>query len=79
MEHLLCHCKWNKDTLIQRYLNHATTLKEEAGLAGKAATTIPSPKKQLSCPVCLQSVSYAEAAWLWCNHACCKVQKDRPM
>lgn len=78
MEHLLFHCKWNKDTLIQRYLNHAPALMQEAGLAGEPVTSPPSPGKQLSCPVCLQSVPYEEAAWLWCNHACCKVSTYEP-
>ena len=64
--------------LIQRYLNHAPALMQEAGLAGEPVTSPPSPGKQLSCPVCLQSVPYEEAAWLWCNHACCKVSTYEP-
>lgn len=73
LELLLHHFQWNKDVLIQHYLNGPSQVMEEAGLSGKAVTSPPNRRRSVSCPVCLLSMPYKELMWLWCNHACCKV------
>ena len=73
LELLLHHFQWNKDVLIQQYLDGSSKVLEEAGLSGKAVTSPPNRRRSVSCPVCLLSMPYKDLIWLWCNHACCKV------
>ena len=72
LEHLLFHCKWNKDTLIQKYLNSREDLLLEAGLTGENVAS-PTTKEQVSCSVCLTNMSSSELSELFCGHICCNV------
>ncbi|KAG7233254.1 hypothetical protein INR49_007333 [Caranx melampygus] len=50
-EHLLIHCKWNVDLLVQRYTDDPDSLIMAAGLKSRNPQPPPSPAS--SCPVCL--------------------------
>uniref|UniRef100_W5L7X9 Cullin 9 n=1 Tax=Astyanax mexicanus TaxID=7994 RepID=W5L7X9_ASTMX len=71
-EHLLVHCKWNVDVLIQRYTDDPDSLVLAAGL--KILSPQPPPSPATVCPVCLISRSGdAESeSKLCCMHYCCK-------
>lgn len=73
-EHLLMHCKWNIDLLIQRYTDDPETLVLAAGL--KTLNPQPPPSPMSLCPVCLVSWSgdsESEPLMLSCRHYCCRV------
>lgn len=71
-EHLLIHCKWNVDTLIQRYTDDPDSLVLAAGLKIKNPQPEPGPVTQ--CPVCLsQSKESDPPPILCCMHYCCRV------
>lgn len=74
-EHLLVHCKWNVDLLIQRYTDDPDTLVLAAGL--KIRNPQPPPSPAAVCPVCLISRSgeSESAPTLCCMHYCCKVSR----
>lgn len=78
-EHLLVHCKWNVDLLIQRYTDDPDALIMAAGLKGHNPQPSPSPVS--SCPVCLISrAGEAEAApTLCCMHYCCRVRRTHTL
>uniref|UniRef100_W5NJ87 Cullin 7 n=1 Tax=Lepisosteus oculatus TaxID=7918 RepID=W5NJ87_LEPOC len=71
-EHLLVHCKWNVDLLVQRYAEDADTLVLAAGLQGRNPEPPPSPITH--CPVCL--IPHAGepdvTPTLCCMHYCCQ-------
>ncbi|XP_031435313.1 cullin-9 isoform X2 [Clupea harengus] len=71
-QHLLVHCKWNVDLLIQRYTDDPDTLVLAAGL--KIRNPQPPPSPSVQCPVCLvaQSGGSEPAPTLCCNHYCCR-------
>ncbi|XP_041922384.1 cullin-9 isoform X3 [Alosa sapidissima] len=71
-QHLLVHCRWNVDLLIQRYTDDPDALVLAAGLKIRNAQPPPSPAVQ--CPVCLvaQSGGAEPAPTLCCNHYCCR-------
>ncbi|XP_072565921.1 cullin-9 isoform X4 [Paramormyrops kingsleyae] len=71
-EHLLVHCKWNVDILIQRYTDDPDALILAAGLKGRNPQPPPSPTSQ--CPVCLtpQSGEPDPTPTLCCMHYCCR-------
>uniref|UniRef100_A0AAR2IGS5 Cullin 7 n=1 Tax=Pygocentrus nattereri TaxID=42514 RepID=A0AAR2IGS5_PYGNA len=71
-EHLLVHCKWNVDMLIQRYTDDPDSLVLAAGL--KIRNPQPPPSPVTVCPVCLISRSgeIESAPTLCCMHYCCK-------
>ncbi|XP_047667989.1 cullin-9 isoform X3 [Tachysurus fulvidraco] len=72
-EHLLMHCKWNIDMLIQRYTDDPETLVLAAGL--KTLNPQPPPSPMSLCPVCLVSWSgdsESEPLMLSCRHYCCR-------
>lgn len=73
-EHLLMHCKWNIDMLIQRYTDDPEALVLAAGL--KIRNPQPPPSSTSLCPVCLVSWSGdsdSEPLMLSCRHYCCRV------
>lgn len=73
-EHLLMHCKWNIDMLIQRYTDDPETLVLAAGL--KICSPQPLPSPMSLCPVCLMPRSGdtdSEPMMLSCRHYCCRV------
>ncbi|XP_063047038.1 cullin-9 isoform X2 [Engraulis encrasicolus] len=71
-QHLLVHCKWNVDLLIQRYTDDPDTLVVAAGLKMRNPNPPPSPVAQ--CPVCLvaRTDGLEPAPTLWCDHYCCR-------
>ncbi|XP_029608880.1 cullin-9 isoform X1 [Salmo trutta] len=71
-EHLLVHCKWNVDVLIQRYTDDPDSLVMAAGLRGWNPQPPPSPVS--SCPVCLisQTGEAEPVPTLCCMHYCCR-------
>ncbi|XP_030626290.1 cullin-9 isoform X1 [Chanos chanos] len=71
-EHLLVHCRWNVDLLIQRYTDDPDSLVLAAGLKIRNPQPPPSPTSQ--CPVCLvsQSGESDPAPTLCCMHYCCR-------
>lgn len=71
-EHLLMHCKWNVDMLIQRYTDDPDSLVLAAGLKIRNPQPDPGPVSQ--CPVCLsQSKESDPPPMLCCMHYCCRV------
>ncbi|XP_028845070.1 cullin-9 isoform X2 [Denticeps clupeoides] len=71
-EHLLIHCKWNVDLLIQRYIDDPDALVLAAGL--KIRNPQPSASVTLQCPVCLvsQPGDSEPVPTLCCVHYCCR-------
>uniref|UniRef100_A0A672N760 Cullin-9-like n=1 Tax=Sinocyclocheilus grahami TaxID=75366 RepID=A0A672N760_SINGR len=70
-EHLLMHCKWNVDLLIQRYTDDPDALVLAAGL--KIRNPQPAPGPVVQCPVCLsQSKESDPPPMLCCMHYCCR-------
>ncbi|XP_066553257.1 cullin-9 isoform X3 [Amia ocellicauda] len=71
-EHLLVHCKWNVDLLIQRYAEDPDSLILAAGLQGRNPQPPPSPITH--CPVCLipHSGELEATPTLCCMHYCCR-------
>lgn len=73
-EHLLVHCKWNVDLLVQRYTDDPDGLNMAAGLKFRNPQPPQSPTS--SCPVCLSPRSTASepVPSLSCMHYCCRVR-----
>uniref|UniRef100_A0A3Q4GTS2 Cullin 9 n=1 Tax=Neolamprologus brichardi TaxID=32507 RepID=A0A3Q4GTS2_NEOBR len=71
-EHLLIHCKWNVDLLVQRYTDDPDAIIVAAGLKFLNPQTPPSPAS--TCPVCLSpwSCGMELVPSLSCMHYCCK-------
>ncbi|KAF7645149.1 hypothetical protein LDENG_00209140, partial [Lucifuga dentata] len=71
-EHLLVHCKWNVDLLVQRYTDDPDAVIMAAGL--KCRNPQPPASPASSCPVCLGPCSTATepAPTLSCMHYCCR-------
>ncbi|XP_033916257.1 cullin-9 [Melopsittacus undulatus] len=69
--HLLMHCRWNVDFLIQRYMENRETLLISSGLQVQDAPPPPSPGTH--CPVCVNQLCPTEKPpTLCCMHYCCK-------
>uniref|UniRef100_UPI0037E7245D cullin-9 isoform X3 n=1 Tax=Semicossyphus pulcher TaxID=241346 RepID=UPI0037E7245D len=71
-EHLLVHCKWNMDLLVQRYTDDSDALVMAAGL--KCRNPQPPPSPASTCPVCLGPRAAATELIhsLSCMHYCCR-------
>ncbi|KAM3863387.1 cullin-9 [Diretmus argenteus] len=71
-EHLLVHCKWNVDLLVQRYTDDPDTLIMAAGLKSRNPQPPASPVS--TCPVCLgpRTTGAEPAPTLSCMHYCCR-------
>ncbi|TRY95392.1 hypothetical protein DNTS_010961 [Danionella cerebrum] len=70
-QHLLIHCKWNVDLLIQRYTDDPDALALASGL--KIRNPQPAPGPMSPCPVCLsQSKESDPPPMLCCMHYCCR-------
>ncbi|KAM8738786.1 cullin-9 isoform 2-T2 [Acanthopagrus schlegelii] len=71
-EHLLVHCKWNVDLLVQRYTDDPDALIMAAGLKFRNPQPPQSPVS--TCPVCLGPRSTAAESFpsLSCMHYCCQ-------
>lgn len=76
-EHLLVHCRWNVDLLVQRYTDDPDGLSMAAGLKFRHSPPPPSPAS--SCPVCLspRSAAAESVPSLSCNHYCCRVRTSK--
>ncbi|XP_023183425.1 cullin-9 isoform X2 [Xiphophorus maculatus] len=70
-EHLLIHCRWNVDLLVQRYTDDPDALIMAAGLTCRNPQP-PSPAP--SCPVCLgpRAPDAEPVPTLSCMHYCCR-------
>ncbi|XP_072246533.1 cullin-9 isoform X1 [Leuresthes tenuis] len=71
-EHLLVHCKWNVDLLVQRYTDDPDALIMAAGLKSRNPQPPPSPAS--TCPVCLgpRTGGVEPTLSLSCMHYCCR-------
>ncbi|XP_063300230.1 cullin-9 isoform X3 [Pelobates fuscus] len=70
-QHLLIHCKWNVDLLIQRYTDDPQILLMASGLEVQEMHLPDSPLP--ACPVCMSPVSATDSPpTLCCRHFCCK-------
>ncbi|XP_054655334.1 cullin-9 [Dunckerocampus dactyliophorus] len=71
-EHLLVHCNWNADLLVQRYTDDPDAIIVAAGL--KCPNPQPPPSPGSTCPVCLVpcSASPEPPPSLSCMHYCCR-------
>ncbi|XP_068457956.1 cullin-9 isoform X2 [Clinocottus analis] len=69
-EHLLVHCRWNVDLLVQRYTDDPDDLVVAAGLKSRN----PQPSPASSCPVCLgpRPPPAEPLPSLSCMHYCCR-------
>ncbi|XP_074753707.1 cullin-9-like [Athene noctua] len=69
--HLLMHCRWNVDFLIQCYVENCETLLISSGLQVQDVQPAFSPGTH--CPVCVNQLCPTEKApTLCCMHYCCK-------
>uniref|UniRef100_A0A096LTL3 Cullin 9 n=1 Tax=Poecilia formosa TaxID=48698 RepID=A0A096LTL3_POEFO len=70
-EHLLIHCRWNVDLLVQRYTDDPDALIMAAGLTCRNPQP-PSPAP--TCPVCLgpRGPDAEPVPTLSCMHYCCR-------
>ncbi|XP_059576337.1 cullin-9 isoform X3 [Alligator mississippiensis] len=70
-QHLLIHCKWNVDLLIQRYTEDPELLLISSGLQVRSPQQPPSPVTL--CPVCVNQLCPDDSIpTLCCMHYCCK-------
>ncbi|XP_071596104.1 cullin-9 isoform X4 [Heliangelus exortis] len=70
-QHLLMHCRWNVDFLIQCYVENHETLLISSGLLVQDVQ--PPPKPGTHCPVCVNQLCPTEKPpTLCCMHYCCK-------
>ncbi|XP_017690827.1 PREDICTED: cullin-9 [Lepidothrix coronata] len=69
--HLLMHCRWNVDFLIQCYVENRDALLISSGLQVQDVQPPPSPGTH--CPVCVNQLCPTEKPpTLCCMHYCCK-------
>ncbi|OWK53582.1 Cullin-9 [Lonchura striata] len=69
--HLLMHCRWNVDFLIQCYMENREALLVSSGLQVQDVQPPPSPGSH--CPVCVNQLCPTEKPpTLCCMHYCCK-------
>ncbi|XP_075060626.1 cullin-9 isoform X2 [Mixophyes fleayi] len=70
-QHLLIHCKWNMDLLLQKYTDDPEVLLTASGLEVQDPQHPESP--QPTCPVCMSPLSPSDSPpSLCCKHCCCK-------
>ncbi|XP_053828839.1 cullin-9-like [Vidua macroura] len=70
-QHLLMHCRWNVDFLIQCYVENREALLVSSGLQVQDVQPPPSPGTH--CPVCVSQLCPTEKPpTLCCMHYCCK-------
>uniref|UniRef100_A0A670XUM0 Cullin 9 n=1 Tax=Pseudonaja textilis TaxID=8673 RepID=A0A670XUM0_PSETE len=70
-QHLLIHCKWNVDVLIQRYTEDQESMLFFSGLQVRNPQPPSSPVTH--CPVCVNPLSETDdLPLLCCMHYCCK-------
>jgi ariadne-1 len=70
---LLRHMKWNKEKLIERYMENADKLCEEAGIPLLKLQKHPDkPNNKHTCLICLEENPANETFALFCGHRYCK-------
>eukprot|EP01114_Cavostelium_apophysatum_P018563 TRINITY_DN576_c0_g1_i1.p1 TRINITY_DN576_c0_g1~~TRINITY_DN576_c0_g1_i1.p1 ORF type:complete len:511 (+),score=127.36 TRINITY_DN576_c0_g1_i1:176-1708(+) len=70
---LLRHFKWNKDRLIESYMDNQEKTCTDAGLSTlELERPVPDPKKTHECLICMDSLPAAETFALSCGHRYCK-------
>jgi len=70
---LLRHFKWNKEKLIEKYMETPEKVLESVGLTALILEKKPkNPDKTLSCLICLETVIEDETFALACGHRYCK-------
>ncbi|XP_070788437.1 cullin-9-like [Pituophis catenifer annectens] len=70
-QHLLIHCKWNVDVLIQRYTEDQESMLFFSGLQVRNPQPPSSPVTH--CPVCVNPLNETDdLPLLCCMHYCCK-------
>ncbi|KAM3854465.1 cullin-9-like [Vipera latastei] len=70
-QHLLIHCKWNVDVLIQQYTEDQESMLFFSGLQVRNPQPPSSPVSH--CPVCVNPLSETDdLPLLCCMHYCCK-------
>ncbi|KAM4770805.1 cullin-9 isoform 2-T2 [Rhinophrynus dorsalis] len=70
-QHLLIHCRWNVDLLLQKYTDDPEPLLTASGLEVRDPQHPESPLP--TCPVCVCPLSPEEShLTLCCRHSCCK-------
>ncbi|XP_015475899.1 cullin-9-like [Parus major] len=70
-QHLLMHCRWNVDFLIQCYVENREALFISSGL--QVQNVQPPPSPGVHCPVCVSQLCPTEKPpTLCCMHYCCK-------
>ncbi|XP_075195057.1 cullin-9 [Anomaloglossus baeobatrachus] len=70
-QHLLVHCKWSMDQLLQHFTDDPEALLIASGLAVQEPHQPESP--QPTCPVCVSPLSPVDRPpSLCCKHYCCK-------
>ena len=69
---LLRHFKWQKERLIEQYLNGPEEVLEAAGLSGKSTSTPKVEKvKGFMCDICCDDDTSLETFAMRCNHRYC--------
>ncbi|KAM8947624.1 cullin-9 [Pelodytes ibericus] len=70
-QHLLTHCKWDVDLLIQKYTDDPQLLLITAGL--EVPQPHPPESSLPTCPVCVSPLSPGDSSpTLCCRHFCCR-------
>eukprot|EP01099_Mayorella_cantabrigiensis_P004224 TRINITY_DN316_c0_g1_i2.p2 TRINITY_DN316_c0_g1~~TRINITY_DN316_c0_g1_i2.p2 ORF type:complete len:246 (-),score=77.19 TRINITY_DN316_c0_g1_i2:936-1673(-) len=70
---LLRHFKWNKEKLIEKYMETPEKVLESVGLTSLILEKKPkNPDKKLNCLICLEDVVEEETFALACGHRYCK-------
>lgn len=70
---MLRHFKWNKDKLIEAFMDNQTKACNESGLSTlELEKPIPNPVAKHSCLICLEDLPAAETFALSCGHRYCK-------
>jgi ariadne-1 len=71
---LLRHFGWNKEKLIEKYMEDPETVCREAGMANlsRLSTQPTNPNEKVSCLVCYEELPAKETYALGCGHRYCR-------
>jgi len=69
---LLRHFGWNKEKLIERYMENPEAVCKEAGMSTlKLDSPVINPKEKVTCPVCYEDLEAKDTFALGCGHRYC--------
>lgn len=68
---LLRHFHWNKEKLIESYMENPEKVRKEAGISTLELEKKPSKKKEYECPICTETYNGANMYALGCGHKYC--------